>query len=77
MTTCSVMRGIECRAHCAIERVCANKAVGVMRAEVSVAIAATRNSSGIDVLFCVREKLSQQLVCVSVCFDILNSSFLL
>ena len=46
MAVFSILRGIECRAHCAGERVCADKLALVMRVEVSVAIAATRNSSG-------------------------------
>ncbi len=58
MAACSITKGIECRAHCARKRVCADKAVGIMRVEVSVAIAATRNSSGRAVSFSVREKIS-------------------
>jgi hypothetical protein len=67
VAACSIMRGIEHRAHCARERVCADKAVGVMRVEVSVAITATRNSSGRAVSFCVREKLS---AAISVRFSV-------
>ena len=58
MVACSIMRGIECRAHCAGERVCADKLVVVMRVDVSVAIAATRNSSGRGASFCVRKRKS-------------------
>ncbi len=67
MVACSIMRGIECMAHCAKERVCADKAARVMRVEVSVAIAATRNSWGRAVSFCVREKAS---AAISVCFSV-------
>ena len=55
MAACSIVRGIECRAHCAGEKVCAYKLVVVMRVEVSVAIAASRNSSGRGASFSVRK----------------------
>jgi hypothetical protein len=42
----SSVLGIECRVHCARDRVCAASAAGVMREEVRVAIATSRNSSG-------------------------------
>jgi len=43
-------------ARCAEDRDCAEKLVGVMRVEMSVAIAATRNSSGRGASFYVRKK---------------------
>ena len=55
MAACSILRGIVYRASCAGERVCADELVVVMRVEPSVAIAATRNSSGRVVSFCVRK----------------------
>ena len=58
MASCSILRGIGCRAHCAGERICAAKLAVVMRVEVSVAIAATRNSSGRGASFCVRKRKS-------------------
>ena len=58
MAACGIRRGIECRAHCAGERGCANKLGGVMRVEVNVAIAATRNSLGRGASFCVRKRKS-------------------
>ena len=66
MAACSILRGIEYRAPCAGERVCADKLVVViMRVEASVAIAATHNLSGRSALFCVRERKSTT---ISVCF---------
>ncbi len=56
MAACNILRGIECRARCAGERVCANKLALVMRVEASLAIAATRNSSGRCASFCVRKR---------------------
>ena len=54
MAACRILRG---RANCARERVCANTIVSVLRKEVSVAIAATRNSSRRAASFCVRKKM--------------------
>ena len=58
MAACSILRGIECRAYCAGERVCVGKLAVVMRVEVSVVIAATQNSSGRGASFCVRKRKS-------------------
>ena len=64
MAACSILRGIGCRAHCAGERICAAKLAVVMRVEVSVAIAATRNSSGRGASFCVRKRESGAIISV-------------
>ena len=77
MAACSILRGIEYRAPCADERVRADKLDVVMRVEASVAIAATRNLSGRGASFCARKKNRHQLVCIFLCFCLLNSSFLL
>ena len=58
MVVCSILRGIDCRAHCAGERVCVGKLAVVMRVDVSVAIAATQNSSGRGASFFVRKRKS-------------------
>ena len=71
MASCSILRGIGCRAHCAGERICAAKLAVVMRVEVSVAIAATRNSSGRGASFCVRKRNS-----VAICVRFLMFWFI-
>jgi hypothetical protein len=77
VVVCSILRGIECRAHCAGERVCVGKLAVVMRVEVSVAIAATQICrEEVHHFVCGKENL-QQLVCVFLCFGLLNSIFLL
>ena len=58
MAAYSILRGTEYRTPCAGERFCANKLVVVMRVDASVAIAATRNSSGRGASFCVRKRKS-------------------
>ena len=45
--------------HASSKLVVAGKLVVVMRVEVSVAIAATRNSSGRGASFCVRKKTAE------------------
>ncbi len=82
MVVCSILRGIECRAHCAGERVCVGKLSVVTRVEVSVAIAATQNSSGRGALFCVRKRKSgaisvRFLMCWFIKFDIFIMIFIL